>query len=142
MRDQIILSAIKWLNTPYHHHARVLGAGIDCAQLLVAIAMDVGLLDEQGAAKVPNYPPEWHLHNREEHLLWYMEEVGCTKTEIALPGDILAFRFGRTCSHVGVLINSDQFIHACLKSGKVVINSLNGDWKERLAAVYSFPGVN
>lgn len=142
MREQIVVSAVSWLETPYHHHARVKGVGIDCAQLLVAIALDLGLLNERQAQLVPNYPPEWHLHNREEHLLEYLELMGCVETDKPAMGDIMCFKFGRTCSHVGVMVNDHQFIHACLKSGKVVVNSLNGDWETRWVKTYQFPGVN
>lgn len=142
MRVEIINAASGWINTPYHHHARVKGSGVDCAQLLVAVAMEVGMLDERRAALVPNYPPEWHLHNREEHLLEYMELMGCVETDAPQAGDIMCFKFGRTCSHVGVLINQNQFIHACIASGKVVVNSLNEDWNTRWVKTYRFPGVN
>lgn len=142
MRSSIINSATTWLGTPYHHHARVMGVGVDCAQILVAVALDLGFLTERQALLVPNYPPEWHLHNREEHLLDYLELLGCVKVSNPLPGDIMCFKFGRTCSHVGILINETQFIHACIKSGKVVINSLNGDWNSRWVTTYQFPGVN
>lgn len=144
MRDKIVASAMKWENTPYHHHARLVGIGVDCAQLLVAVAVDIGLITESQANEVPNYPPEWHLHNREEHLLHYLESNGCSKVADCIqrnPGDIAAFKFGRTCSHVGIIINDTQFIHACLRTGKVVVNTLNGDWEERLACVYRFPGI-
>jgi len=142
MRTKLVDAALGWVDTPYHHHARVKGAGIDCAQLLVAVAIEVGMLDERRAALVPNYPPEWHLHNREEHLLQYMELMGCEEVSEPLPGDIVCFKFGRTCSHVGILLNSDQFIHACLRSNKVVVNSFNEDWNTRWVKTYSFPGVN
>ena len=141
-KSDIILAAEQWIDTPYHHHARVLGVGVDCAQLLVAVALDLKMLDLRQAQLIPNYPPQWHLHNREEHLLEYLELMGCTETMPAEPGDILCFKFGRTCSHLGIMVSDTQFIHACLRSGKVVVNSLNGDWAERWAKTYQFPGVN
>jgi NlpC/P60 family putative phage cell wall peptidase len=141
MRADIILAAEQWIDTPYHHHAHVMGVGVDCAQLLVAIALEVKLLNERQAQLVPNYPPEWHLHNREEHLLEYMELMGCVETSTPAPGDIMCFKFGRTCSHVGILVSPTQFIHACLRSGKVVVNSLNGDWQARWVKTYRFPGI-
>ena len=141
MRAEVILAAEQWIGTPYHHHARVMGVGVDCAQLLVAIALEVKLLNARQAELVPNYPPEWHLHNREEHLLEYMELMGCVETSTPEPGDIMCFKFGRTCSHVGILVSPTQFIHACLRSGKVVVNSLNGDWETRWVKTYRFPGI-
>lgn len=142
MRTAILESVSTWIGTPYHHHARVLGVGVDCAQLLVAIAIDTHMLTERQAELVPNYPPEWHLHNKEEHMLEYLELMGCTETDTPLPGDIMCFKFGRSCSHLGILVNDTQFIHACMRSGKVVLNTINEDWKKRWIKTYQFPKVN
>jgi len=141
MRDLIIQSAMKWIDTPYHHHARVHGVGVDCAQLLVAVAIDVGLMREQEAFLVPNYPPEWHLHNKEEHLLHYLELLQCVETDTPVAGDIMCFQFGRGSSHLGILLNDTQFIHACLRSKKVVVNTMNDDWRKRWVHTYQFPEV-
>ncbi len=37
IRQQIIYVAMAWLLTPYHHHARIKGVGVDCVQFLIAV---------------------------------------------------------------------------------------------------------
>lgn len=44
-RLAVIESAKAWLGTPWHHMARVRGAGVDCAQLLMATYSDAGVIE-------------------------------------------------------------------------------------------------
>ena len=143
MRTEIIQSAITWLDTPYHHHARLKGIGVDCAQLVAGVAYEVDLLNDEAISLIPNYPTQWHLHNREEKLLEALESFGCTQKskEDTLPGDIICFQFGRTTSHLGIMISDTQFIHARYDIKKVVINTMNDDWVSRWTYTYEFPGV-
>lgn len=126
-----------WLGTPYHHHARVKGVGVDCAQLMLGIAEELGLITT--GLVVENYSTEWHLHNREEKMLNLIEEFGCKQKEVHEVGDILAFQFGRVCSHLGIYVGNEQFIHARLDVRQVVLNTLSGDWQKRHIRTYSFP---
>ncbi len=137
LSDKICTEAITWLDTPYHHQARVKQVGVDCAQMIAGIAETVGLL-EPGTG-ITNYSPEWHLHNREEMLIGLLEQYGCTKKDTLERGDIICFKFGRVCSHLGVYLGNEQFIHARIDQQKVVINTLSGTWKERHQVTYSFP---
>lgn len=134
-RDAIIGSAVQWLNTPYHHQARVKGIGVDCAQFVAAVYEDIS----GQTINTPVYSPEWHLHNKEEKLLDILHSFGCREKENAEPGDILTFKFGRVNSHLGILISESEFIHARLDIGKVVINSFTGEWLARHTKVFEFP---
>jgi NlpC/P60 family putative phage cell wall peptidase len=137
MNERIIVEALSWIDTPYHHLARVKGVGVDCAQLMAGIAEDI----TGKKINIDTYSVEWHLHNREELMCNTVESFGCLRKDIndKEPGDILAFKFGRVNSHLGILLPNDQFIHARIDIGKVVINSLSGDWITRLGRVYKFP---
>ena len=143
-RDQIISTAYEWLETPYHHHAMVKHVGVDCAKLVAACALGAGLVTEQIVNAMPNYPVQWHLHNREERLIELLEAYGCVEKELidTLPGDIVTFQFGRTTSHLGIMVNDSQFIHARYDIGKVVLNDFNDDWNARWTRTYAFPGVD
>ncbi len=139
----IVNSAIQWVDTPYHHHARVKGVGVDCAQLIVACAYDNGIIDDEVLKTIPNYPVQWHLHNREERLLAVLESFGCVEVpkEQTQPGDILCFQFGRVTSHLAIKLDSDHIIHARYDIGKVVINNVQHEWLSRWTKTYAFPGV-
>lgn len=139
IRDGIVGSAIQWLNTPYHHQARIKNNGVDCAQLIAAVAVDIS----GNSINTPVYSPEWHLHNKEEQLLGILESFGCKQKPIEerIYGDIITFKFGRVDSHLGIMLPGNEFIHARLDVGKVVINQLSGDWLRRLSRCYNFPNI-
>lgn len=145
MRDKIVEQALTWVGTPYIHKARVKQVGVDCAQLVAGIAIDLGLVTPEEIEKIPPYEVEFHLHNREERLLDTLKAFGCVEIPIEQiqPGDILAFKYGRSCSHLGISIGQCQFIHAKYDCGnkRVVVNTLGGEYLPRLAAAFKFPGV-
>ena len=143
MRNEIIQYATDWLDTPYHHHARIKHVGVDCAMLVACIANEVGLMSDAEMSLIPNYPTQWHLHNREEKLIELLEIFGCKQKpkQNTQPGDIVCFQFGRTTSHLGIMINDTQFIHARFDVKKVVINTMNEEWDRRWTFTYTFPGV-
>lgn len=140
-RVRIICEAFDWVGTPYHHQARVKKIGVDCAQLVAGVAENV--FPKLKPINNPVYSTEWHMHNREEKMCEIIESFKCKRIEVRdmVPGDILTFQFGRVQSHMGILVNDNQFIHARLDVGKVVINQLSGVWLEKLGRAYKFPGL-
>lgn len=136
---RIICEAWEWIGTPYHHQARLKKVGVDCAQLVLGVAENVLL--PKNEINIDVYSPEWHLHNKEEKMCEMIEKFKCERipVEERTPGDILTFKFGRVQSHMGILVNDNQFIHARVDIGKVVLNQLTGEWIERLGRVYKFP---
>ena len=40
MKKQIIQTARQWLDTPYHHQARVKGVGVDCIGLVIGVCWE------------------------------------------------------------------------------------------------------
>lgn len=120
-RAQVIAEARRWIGTPYHHHGRVLGAGVDCAQILCAVYEACGLVPhvDPGA-----YPRDWHKHRSEELYLQWLLKVGACEVDQGQPGDVAVFKFGRTWSHGGILIDPDTVLHAYVERG-VIVTRLN-----------------
>ena len=44
LRAAVCSEARRWIGTPWHHRQRALGAGVDCAHLLIAVYAACGLL--------------------------------------------------------------------------------------------------
>jgi NlpC/P60 family putative phage cell wall peptidase len=115
-RAAVVKAAEGWIGTPFHHAARVKGAGVDCLMLLAEVYEAAGLV---GHVEPPFYVPDWHLHRDAER---YMEGLLHYARPIAgppLPGDIALFRFGRTFSHGAVVAEWPRLIHAYWKLGVV-----------------------
>lgn len=121
-RERVALEVRTWIGTPFHHAARIRGAGVDCAQLLIAVYAGLGLVDEP---TVPFYPPNWFLHHGTELMRDIVAQF-CVPVETPDVGDIALFRFGRSASHAGIIVALEPellFVHSFVASG-VKIESL------------------
>lgn len=126
-REDVVKEALTWEGTPYHHHARVKGVGVDCAQLPAAVYEAVGLIPHLK----PRYSEQWMMSRDEELYLSYVfpyakeisrEEVG--------PGDFAIWKYGRTFSHGAIVIEPPIILHAIVKARRVV--RANMDEEEEL----------
>lgn len=57
------------------------------------------------------------------------------------PGASILFRIFGLGAHVGFQIDAFRFIHTWEKSGGVLIEPLNGDWKGRTIGFYDYSGA-
>lgn len=116
-RSSVVAEARRWLGTPYHHHGRVIGAGVDCAQILCAVYEACGLVPhvDPGA-----YARDWHMHKSDELYLGWLQRVGAIEVEHGLPGDVAVFRFGRTWSHGGIVVEDKTVLHAYVGRGVII----------------------
>jgi NlpC/P60 family putative phage cell wall peptidase len=94
-----------WLGTPYRHRSSRKGLGCDCIGFVVGVLTGIGYKKRW---KMPDYPKDWHLHNVESILLQEVSsQMKHEKVSIDDPqdGDILLFRFGKTTSHAGIVLD-------------------------------------
>ncbi len=107
-RQRVIDEAVTWLRTPWAHAQAVKGAGVDCAQLLRMVYVDAGVIEP---FETGSYPPDLMLHSTEERFASfadrYMDAVSSPQ-----PGDAVLWKFGRSFSHGGIVIEWPRFIHA------------------------------
>lgn len=142
--------ARRWIATPYHHRASLLGVGVDCARLLLEVFAGAELIDvfEPGS-----YSCDWHLHRGEEKYLEvierYAKQIDPNETPIeerakdfrAETGDILMWRVGRTFSHSAIITEWPFIIHAYLPSSIVEEVDVRGTpMSHRPVRVYSYWG--
>lgn len=145
MRDKIIHEAISWVGTPFIRNACIKGLGVDCALLAGGIAIELGLIQTTQLKDIPVYDLEYHIHNKDEKMFDILKSFGCVQLNIQemQPGDIMTFRYGRSSSHLGILIDNSQFVHANseITNPRVVVNTLNERYLKILTAAFKFPGV-
>lgn len=98
----------EWQGTPYVHFAGVKGAGCDCIHFVAKVLEELGA----GETRIPWYPKDWHLHSGEELLLNGFKgdprffEIDVNSIE---DGDIVLFKFGKTCSHCGFYLDDHVY---------------------------------
>jgi cell wall-associated NlpC family hydrolase len=118
IRAAIVAEARSWLHTPYHHHGRIKGAGVDCAMLLAEVFEAVQLVPHVDAGV---YPHDWHLHRSEERFLGWLERCGARETGTPDVGDVALFRYGRAYSHGAILTRRSDMamVHAYIGLGVI-----------------------
>lgn len=126
----IISEARKWLNTRFHHQGRVMGAGVDCAGVIIAVAQALGyqIHDVQGYSRLP------HKNKLQEHL-----EQDLDKIDQLENGCVLLMRFDMEPQHLAIYNAVDNtIIHAYQSVGKCVEHTLDETWRNRITGIYRF----
>lgn len=116
-QQRIVAAARSWLGTPFHHGARKKGVGVDCGNLLLAVYLEAGVLQEAPAFEPP--PPGWYLHHADERYVRLIARY-CEPVQPPWePGDVLVFRGWRwpSAGHAGIYVGGGLLIHAVQGSG-------------------------
>lgn len=121
IRSALVMEARTWLRTPWHHRARVKGAGVDCAQLVNAVYHAV----VGTALSEVDYSIDHFIHREGGALLPELEAIASIVPS-ARPGDIVVYRFGRAMSHAGIVTAWPDIIHAYRVEGRVVLGDGDG----------------
>ena len=139
-RSAIVAAARGWIGTPYHHQGALRGAGCDCLGLVRGVWRDLYGTEPETP---PPYTPDWGEVGPVEHLI-----EAATRHMVAIPpaaaqrGDVLLFRLrpASVAKHIAILATPPRMIHA--QSGDAVREIVLTDgWRRRIAAAFSFPGV-
>lgn len=97
-----------WKGTPFRHRCAVKGKGADCIHFVSTVYCNVGA-QEFKKEWVPDYPPDWHLHNTREQLRetilsrvprW--EDITSQNMVTIMPGDLFLYHYGKAASHSGI----------------------------------------
>lgn len=119
-REAVAAEALSWLGTAYHHHARIKGVGVDCAQLVCAVYEACGLVDHIDPGV---YSTDWHMHRSEEVYAGWCARYA-KRVEQPQLGDVVLFRYGRCYSHGGIYVADQLILHAYVSRG-VHVTALN-----------------
>lgn len=139
IRIDIITTARKYLNTPFHPAGRLIGVGVDCAGLGICVAKELNIkyIDVQGYTQMP--ARKLFLKTVEEQL----DKIDFKDIQI---GDFLLFSFlsSRDAHHIAIVTeigNRIKIIHAFNQAGKVVEHDLDEYWKNKMVGAYKFRGI-
>ena len=130
--------ALRWLRTPYHHMARVKGAGADCLTLLAEVYERAGVIAH---VEVPFYPPDWNLHRDAERYLegvirYALEVPAWDDADPPQPGDIAVFKFGRCFAHGAIVLQWPRLIHAWHNAGVIYADATQGQLAGRPVRIF------
>ena len=117
LRARVVAEARSWLGTPYHHAARVKGAGVDCAMLLAAVYETCGLI---APVAFDRYAPNWMIHRDGERLLDIVAMRAHERPEPGKDGDLVLYRFGRAFAHGAIVVAWPTIIHALQGAGAIL----------------------
>ncbi len=139
-RDAVVAVARGWIGTPYHHQASVKGIGADCLGLVRGVWRE---LYGTEAEALPAYSRDWGEVSGTETLVAAAKRhlIMCDGAHLK-PGDILIFRMraGAIAKHAAILATPDTMIHAS-EHHRAAEVAFSAWWRRRLAAVFSFPGI-
>jgi cell wall-associated NlpC family hydrolase len=110
LRAAVLREAETWLSTPYHHMARVKGAGCDCLTFLAEVYAAAGVIEPVG--KIPFYRLDFMRHQDDET---YLNGLLARGHEVAapLPADVVLYKWGRVFSHGAIVVDwPRRIIHA------------------------------
>ncbi len=124
-RAAIVAEAKSWLGTPWRHRGRLRGVGVDCAQFVLKVYANAGLIDDFDTGE---YPRDWHIHRDEERFLTFVPRFAreIPRDEVDA-GDLVIFRIGRVFSHAAIVVGWPVGIHAAVNEGAVVLCDLDRD---------------
>jgi hypothetical protein len=111
-RDRVDALARTWVGTPFHDHARLKGEGVDCAQILLAVFEEAGLIPP---TDVGGYSAQFYLHSGEQRYLGWVERFAHeVPLERVRHGDVALYWIGQCFAHGAIVVKPGwpHIIHA------------------------------
>ena len=143
-RTQVIAEARSWMGTRFHHQARVKGVGVDCINLVIAVATELQLIAPDFVwESYPEYQG-YGLSPNEPLLL-----AGCERFLVRIslkevrPADILILKFATEAQHFALVTQTEPtyIIHAYAQVRRVTEHGFDALWQSRLVACYRFKNL-
>lgn len=138
-RSAVVREARTWLGTPFQHQGRLKGQGVDCLGVVSAVGRALGVVDhdelDYGASPRPRRMGE----GLRRHLI---EIPICA----ALPGDVVWMAWRSEPQHLGILtdigiLHAHSLVRDGAQEGRCVEHPLDAEWRGRIRAAFSYPGV-
>lgn len=141
-REQVVAEARSWIGTPYHLHAMVKTAGVDCGLLPYAVYRAFDLVP---SFEVEFLRDDWFCNTTDEKYLRMVQKYlkklveGQARRDLpALPGSLACARVANSkiVNHSGIVTRWPMVVHA-MRGGVVEIDASNDPmWICRSVEVY------
>jgi cell wall-associated NlpC family hydrolase len=140
-RQAVVAAARKWIDTPFHHQARLKGVGVDCVGLVIGVARELGLVsagfDVDAYPRVPDGRSLMHLTD--------LHMTRLAGKDAMQPGDVVVVSFDKDPQHLGILADYRHgglsIVHAAGQTGRVIETRLMFSHSMKFVAAYSLPGI-
>ncbi len=140
-RTRVVAAARDWLGTPFHHQARLKAVGVDCIGLVIGVARELGMVqqdfDVTGYSRYPDGRALMAMAR--EKMTW----VPLDQLQI---GDVVVVGFDKLPQHFGIIGDyrhgGFSIIHAASAYGKVVEQRLMFSKAMFFVAAFQLPGVH
>ena len=139
-RLDVIECARSFLETPFHHQARLKGVGVDCVGLVIGVARELGLV-------APDFDVDAYPRTPDGTSLMHLVNLHMTPIahEAMQPGDVVVVSFDRDPQHLGILGDYRHgglsIIHAAGNAGRVIETRLMFSSAMTFVAALALPGV-
>lgn len=141
LRQQIVNEARSYVGVRYRHDGRSREYGIDCLGLLYRVGE---ALEFAGCAEASDAEPWPHMLEGKILKSICDRMFRTIAPRQVQPGDILLFAEGFRPSHVAIVAELQgrrTMIHAWYPARKVVENSIDQQWQNKIVACYRYPEV-
>jgi hypothetical protein len=152
-RQAVIAAARAWVDTPFHTQAKVIGAGVDCAQLVIAAGEAAGVLTIAAAAWRPfaAYSRTPNPRRMRLALETFLVPVAPSRARLA---DVMWLEWERTAPsptgreslpmHLAILSahhGRATMIHAHATIGRCCEHGFTAEWPGRVVSWWRYPGI-
>jgi len=134
-RDIVVNEALSWLHTPYRYGACMKGRGVDCARLILTCFKKADKIPK--GYEPPHQHRDWIMGKNIDPetftrcLLLFAKRIS---TDLIQKGDVLSFKYIGIESHLGIVVDNENFIHAV--TGKCVMIHPIKTFRKKIVAVY------
>lgn len=112
-KDIFIRTALSLKYTNYVLHSYSPRIGLDCATFVHFCLLAANYND---AVDIPLLDPDFGLHKKDDTYLNRLNDY-FTQVKEPLKGDLILIKYGKSFSHLGIVLEHHNFIHCCINYG-------------------------
>lgn len=137
------VAAHRWVGTPFHLRAKLLGSGVDCVNLAAALYGASGFACD---FRFPEYSLQEGQHAARSKVIDWLDasdrfaSVAPASHDQVQPGDLLCFKVTANSveHHVGIHIGGERelFANAMIRYGVRLLSLSAPQWRRMLTVVF------